>query len=242
MAHTLPDYTTKYKMSKIFGNADNAELAARLGSPLTYDRRGNVVWMDDFENGIIHWKKQSVAAPGSIESYVGHSYMGSTSMCQITSGTGADSVYAEKWFPLLYSSSIGIETMVNFSGTDVYIDLSFWGYSGTERFISVARWIPELHTIQYRDNGGGFQTLSTAIGGGTYGTSWMPLKLVVDHSTGYYKRILIGNDEFDCSTFEMQRIADARDGYLTARMLTYEQAAAQKTVYFDNVIITQNED
>ena len=46
MVHTLPDYSTKYRMTNVFGNIDHSELAARLGSPSTFDRRGNIIFMD----------------------------------------------------------------------------------------------------------------------------------------------------------------------------------------------------
>ncbi len=48
MVHTLPDYTSKWKMLKLSANVDNAELAARINGINTFDRRGNVLYIEDF--------------------------------------------------------------------------------------------------------------------------------------------------------------------------------------------------
>ncbi|GAH58675.1 unnamed protein product, partial [marine sediment metagenome] len=49
MVHTLPDYSTKYKMTNLFGNLDNSELAARIKPLSMLDRAGHLIWYDDFE-------------------------------------------------------------------------------------------------------------------------------------------------------------------------------------------------
>ena len=55
MVHTLPPWTSKYRLVKIFANVDVAELVVRLGSPVSFDRRGNVVLIDDFAASVIKW-------------------------------------------------------------------------------------------------------------------------------------------------------------------------------------------
>lgn len=55
MPRGMPDwgeYSPQEVVSKLL---DNAELAARLGSPVLFDRRGTVIFMDDFNCGVNHW-------------------------------------------------------------------------------------------------------------------------------------------------------------------------------------------
>jgi len=57
----LPDYAQPkpagaVPVGPVYTSTDTAELAARLGSPITFDRRGNVYWLDDFESGVDKWE------------------------------------------------------------------------------------------------------------------------------------------------------------------------------------------
>jgi len=59
-----PDYF-KYRLDSernVLG--DMAELAVRLKSPVTYDRMGDVVWMEDFATGVGRWRT-SLGGTGS---------------------------------------------------------------------------------------------------------------------------------------------------------------------------------
>ena len=55
MAHGAPDWFGTTPQGMVHRVADLAELAARLGSPDVFDRRGNVLFMDSFENGQNNW-------------------------------------------------------------------------------------------------------------------------------------------------------------------------------------------
>jgi len=55
MPHGAPDWSNVVKYYQVHRLDDMAELAARLGSVVQYDRRGDVFFMDSFENGKGKW-------------------------------------------------------------------------------------------------------------------------------------------------------------------------------------------
>ena len=57
MGHGYPDYGTQGPVSTVHSIQDLGELAVRLGSIVTFDRRGNVLWLDGFDSGIGAWSK-----------------------------------------------------------------------------------------------------------------------------------------------------------------------------------------
>ncbi len=88
MVHTLPDYTSKWKTQTVTAIADNAELAARLKSIVTFDRRGNIIWMDDFEGAILLWETALSGTDAAIAISAASAHQGSTS-CKLTAGKTA---------------------------------------------------------------------------------------------------------------------------------------------------------
>ena len=65
MAHTLPPWTSKYKLTEVFSGIDVNELAVRLGSPVNLDRRGNIVFIDDVEHALRKWEVSTTGDRGS---------------------------------------------------------------------------------------------------------------------------------------------------------------------------------
>jgi len=241
MAHTLPDYSTKYKMATIFGQIDTGELAARLGSPDTFDRRGNVVFMDDFEATVLHWGVFLVGAGSSVVLSTADVYRNSQSCKLHTDINLNDLAEIRRSFALPVNSKIGMEFSV--SGDFTNTNLEFWHsiYTGARLYVAKIRYHYTTKTLSYADSGDIFQPLSTTQGIGDASFFYSTFKLVIDYDTHKYVRLIVDKDTYDLSTYDLQWAANAT----TPRMHTIIQlkntAAAARTAYIDDVILTQNE-
>ena len=109
MVHTLPDYTTKYKTVRVFANLDHAELAARINNINTYDRRGNIMWWDDFEGSILLWDIGGSGTGRNAELSTAEPLVGSQ-CCKLTTG---DAINNEggifRFFQLPTTTTLGAE-------------------------------------------------------------------------------------------------------------------------------------
>ncbi len=124
MTHTLPDYTTKYKMTNIFSNIDTAELAVRLGSGVIYDRRGNVVDYDDFEHGSLKWDNDFTAHAGTVAVSTDTARSGGKSLKIVTANAVADRMNIYRYVTPTFNTNIGME--LSFAGVSSYYRL--WMY------------------------------------------------------------------------------------------------------------------
>jgi len=52
MAHGTPDWGVTASKKTIYSLHDMGELAVRLGSIVSFDRRGDVIFSDSFQNGL----------------------------------------------------------------------------------------------------------------------------------------------------------------------------------------------
>ena len=55
MTHGVQDFGASSGQNSTYGLTDLGELAVRLGSPVSFDRRGDVVMMETFEDGLDAW-------------------------------------------------------------------------------------------------------------------------------------------------------------------------------------------
>ena len=67
MARGGPDYGASSARYTIFPVTDLGELAVRLGSPVAYDRQGNVIYTESFENGLAGWDTDTSGAGASVD-------------------------------------------------------------------------------------------------------------------------------------------------------------------------------
>lgn len=241
MAHTLSPWSTKYRMVKVFGQIDSGELAARLGSINTFDRRGNVFWMDDFEGVGKKWRYAYSFNAGSIALSAARSYRGSQSM-KLTTYAGADE-YAElqKMFPNPSDTSIGVEAALYQDNSSDYFGIHILGYNGTHRYTAGVKWDWSAQEVSYYDSAGNPVLLDSYADKNYVDEYWLPIKIVFDWSTLKYKRIIVGGIEYPLTTISMQAAESSQEPAVQIKIRQYTTAAAAKTGYVDNVILTQNE-
>jgi hypothetical protein len=241
MVHTLPDYTTKYKLATIFANIDEAELSVRLGSNCIFDRRGNVVFSDSFEQSAIFWTQTISGAGTSIAQDTTTARTGGKSV-KFTLGAviGAETLIS-KYLQSLLEKRIGIEAHFSTESTAGTIEIRLDYTTGTRVYMSGIKYSVADEKIYYYASSGDFLTLATGIKIQHYKYTFIPIKYVIDLVTGKYVRLLFNNDVYDLSTYSLSSGAYVSAEYSNPWILCHNPSASQKIFYLDDVIITQNE-
>ncbi|GAI16225.1 unnamed protein product, partial [marine sediment metagenome] len=109
MTHGGPDWGTPGPLKTIYTLEDMAELVARLGSIVTFDRRGNIIWLDDFEGTLGKWGIETEGAGYSAQLSAEAARSGGFSAKLISPDDEEDRIGLKRWFPLPVESNIGFE-------------------------------------------------------------------------------------------------------------------------------------
>lgn len=241
MAHTAPDYTSKGKTARVFWSIDNAELAARLGSINTYDRRGNVVWYDDMETGANKWIKNTVGAGASIATTNTASRNGTYSMLLTTGSTLTFAATLTKNLPLPSLVKLGLELSLNFDADMESVAAFYMVRYNNVRYTAGVEFDHVNNVVKYWTSAGAW---SASVKSVTYLHTldmFYQSKLVVDFATGKYVRLLFGDASIDLSTISMQSAANAGNNILTVQIGATGTNAKNALCYIDDVILTQND-
>lgn len=216
------------------------ELAARLGSIVSYDRRGQTVVLDDFSAGWGSWRTSGSGTPVSA---ISCDYcMSAGYSAYLETEAVADAwIYATRYigsFPAQRAIGLGFWLMY----------YSFPGYwsAGYDWGDGTTLWQPRVKG-QYSD---GKVYLYNSVGGWTEIGTWDVgalgdqgfrfIKLVMDPTTGKYDYVVIDGVEYDASAVAVKSSTTAsRYIYLTL-MITANGATAAK-MYLDNVVLTTTE-
>jgi len=241
MAHTRPDYSTQHKMKTIYGEVDNAELSARLNSINHFDRRGNVFFMDDFENSLNKWNPTLNGLGAAVVISATRSRSASSS-CKLTAGSnGACWAGIARIHTLPVLSSVGFECSFAVDTINTYFQIRPWIYTGAMLLSPVIEINDNDNTIKYTDDLGAQINLTTAT---TFRNSeylFHTVKLVVDYNTQEYVRCIFDNTTYNMAGIPIQAAADATGSSIVFLALNVGRAANNDIVYVDDVIFTQNE-
>jgi len=109
MAHGYPDYGLAAALSTLYSTVDFGELAVRLGSPVRYERLGNVAFYDDFSAGIGTWYQTTTNGDETLEVRFGNGVWSGYAL-RMRPGLLADGLcYVLRRFPLRVLSKTGLE-------------------------------------------------------------------------------------------------------------------------------------
>ena len=241
MARGQPDYGMYQRKVVSATLADMGDLAVRLGSIVEYDRRGDIVYLDDFENTILKWfQLGSAGGIAVLDSVTAKS--GSQSVKFTTGPLLADAWAINKSFVILGTLRVGIEiSLCDLSpGCDLYFQISYWdGAAGRQARI----WYDNSADSFYVDDTvAGNWTFIANVGSMRGGEHlFYPIKLVVDFTTNLYERFLYGNTEYSISTITIPPTVLAGGAYLNAFISLSNAVAAVHNAWVDDFILTQNE-
>jgi hypothetical protein len=220
---------------------DAGELAARLGSIDTFDRRGNVLFLTSFENGIASWKTSVLGTGASIVHSTSRARNGAYS---VKMTAGSDAIQPTLfWVTLPYPalSKFGVE--VSFAlGSDINdIFFEFQLYDGTNLHDVSLELVVSTSTLYYKDSAGAYQPILTGLGLEANDYLFHTLKLAVDWPNEGYWYVILDSHEAGMSGIAYRKVADAGVSVLVFQIDLYSVATKNGYIYVDDVIITQNE-
>lgn len=241
MAHGQPDYGAYAPKETVGSMADNAELAARLGSIVTYDRRGDVVWYDDFESATLKWSSLGTDADADADISAAYARGGAFS-CKITCGTGPTNrggIQTYKPPPAL--SKVGLEVHWTRPLSDlVTVDFNLYVRHPSKDWDAGIRWVDATGTLEYWD-GAAWQTIEAGLGGRASYYLFHPIKFVIDLENDLYHRLIFQNREWDLSAYP---VATGGGGAIVETRIEVDSMGSgvlAPVYYVDDVILTQNE-
>ncbi len=241
MAHGTPDWGVTAGLETVYQMTDLGELAARLGSPITHDRRGDVVWWDDFEWSLNKWNDQWDGTGGGAAISTARARNGRCSAL-LTSGSDAGHFAGIQHFnPFPAPSMLGAECSFSLGGEVGAVRWQVNTYNGVEVVAYEVRILPATEVLQYLDSAGSYQDIATGVHLLADATLFHTVKLVVDAASGEYVRVVLNEETYPLAAIAAQGTPSSAAPaiILTAR---YEgRAGSNDLCYVDDAILTQNE-
>lgn len=239
--HGAPDWYKYRRDSSTFPVDDLAELAARLGSADTFDRRGDVIFMDDFGGGAPGWFRDSGGHNSEVSLSPLYALHGGWSMKLVPGSTLPMSAEISRNFAYPALSKLGFEVTLSMDMLldDVRIQVYF--YTGTYLYRAIIALDHANTRLRYYDVDGNLEILDDDVDPSTLTLQFSTVKFVCDFLTGYYTRLIFNSHHYDMSAYQMRRVPPGTPPRICFEIVSYSQAGKNTHTYVDNVIITQDE-
>lgn len=241
MTHGTPDWGVTSGAVTVYQLTDLAELAARLGSPVTFDRRGDVLYLEQFESGLSAWASGVHGTGATVDLSSARSRYGRYS-ARMVAGSD-DTPYAQiyRYFPYPVLSRMGVELGINLATPFSYVEIRHDVFDGANWLQFRLRYHYGSWALQYQDGSGAWVTFATTrtLAGSLY--QFSDMKLVSDPAAGEYVRCVVNSASYSLagvgaySTPLVAAPSRLLDIYL------YGVEAENDVLYLDDVILTQNE-
>ena len=241
MAHGTPDWGVTAGAVTTYQLTDLAEHAARVGSIVTFDRGGDVVFLEDFEAGLLRWTAEVGAADGAVTVSASSARSGRYSARLMADSDSSPFARVIHTRPTPAASAFGLEMSftVDDSTTDweMLLDyddgVTYWELRARYVWVpptSLDIWTP-TGWVAIADPGQLHESPST----------FHTLKLVGDPTTSLYTRLLLNQLSFDISTHTIKTGGTFRAHTLQIQLTHHGSEGVVAPAFLDDVIVTQNE-
>lgn len=241
MPRGAPDYSNVRAYGPLHRLDDMAELAARLGSPVVYDRAGQVVWFTDFEHGlqgsvitVDHENSEGIVSAS-------RSFRGAYSLKMHPRAAASSRV---SWIRLLHhlpAGDVGAEIAISLDTDPLTFELNLSDYAGDDQTQAVLKYLPATGNWEVGDNVLGWVGVLSGFSLYPSGGAWYPVKLIADFVSKKYVKVLIGEHVIDLSDYFLVVDPEVSPRQLTVGMTVRGNAATHAPVWIDGIIVTQNE-
>jgi len=241
MPRGLPDDSNIVKFGPTWTLTDHAELAARLGSIVTFDRLGTVIDLETFVKGRSRWQSLIWGVGGAIELSNFRSEVDGVSL-KLTSGTGLDPTVQTVWFlPFPELTRLGYEASYSFTGVLHRCYHGFNVFHGAYYDYFGLRWTLTTGEIAYRDITVGWIPTGVTLIPAAHTYLFNKIKLVTNALTGEYERMVVNDEGYSLKGRYAEQVGAPDDAHIQAFSRVWGNGVADMIAYLDSCIFTETE-
>lgn len=241
MSHGTPDWAEMAPRSTVYGGIALDELAARLGSIVTFDRRGDVVFASSFEEGLAPFYFSPPGLGGSVSWTAEHSRNGGFAAKIVTTNRTTLSMSLVRVQALPVLGNIGEEFSFTVDDDIGRVELRLELDDSVNAAEGRIRYLPPTGALEYWTSLGAWEEKVSGLALNPAPSHFHTMKLVVDFVNKVYKRAILNSVGYSLANIPLEEPDTAATAYLAAGLWTYPAIDDNITIYADDVIITQNE-
>jgi hypothetical protein len=225
----------------VLGLQDMGELAVRLGSINTYDRKGDTIWMDDFEDNINKWGA-ALAGAGAARALSTDCARNGAKSAILTGGSdGARYAHIYRQLPFPVLSSLGYEFSF-FPKSDMEsVEFRMLLQDGADAWSCMLRFIDATKDVEIRVAGGGWVKVCDYFPFYILGSPFVSVKIVADFINSKYVKLLMRNRIIDLTAYNLYTYGDVVTPQVSVSVKFTSDVGKNGIMYIDDVIVTQNE-
>lgn len=215
----------------------NAELAARLGSILSYDRQGSIVQQTDFSDGWGSWR-QSLLGGALLALTPGIGRMGGYAAKMTGGAVGTGKCTLLSYIPVLASDRVGLAAFLSVPIQTEYLQLEISYSDAVTRYQGWVRWDCAAEEIQILDDTPAWVPVMEDVDIYRHAQSFTFFKLVIDFTAGTYERVFFGPFEEDLTGYSLNPLAPVAYPSIYAAVRNEPRGGTTDTAYCDGIIVT----
>lgn len=241
MPHGAPDWYKYRRDSATYPVDDLAELAARLDSPITFDRRGDVTLIDTFKDGRRSWQAPAPGTGANTALSPDHFLTDGYSLAVTCPSDHAFDIHVYRYTPHIPHGAIGLEVAFTL---DLYtksfkIDLST--HDGVNNVFTYLIYTYATKRLQYYPASGSAVDLEPTVDVARNPRIFNHLKLVMDPTIPAYLRAILNHQSFPMADIPARSWPSSTTPSLLVNIEWIGTEGQTPTVYLDSVIVTQDE-
>jgi hypothetical protein len=236
-----PDFGVGTVTRGNIAQVDIAELAARLGSPINYDRQGKVVAFETFNYGITGWAEVGYPVTAYPIANTRFVLRGPYSIkCATTADSGSYSGIRRSYgYP--YPSRMGIEFHFKAIAAWEYLYLETDVYDGTDKFSVSWQFNENDNELKYMLNTGAYTVLDELdINRGSL-APFNAFKVVFDIPDEEYAYARLNERYYDLARVGLKKLTNTTNALIDVYLLLWTADTEVQTVWIDNIVITMDE-
>lgn len=236
-----PDNYHLRPASATYPVGDLAELVARLESVVLHDRRGDVLYWDNFAHALQHCGSGTTGAGSSVAGSTVTARHGANSIRMVADTGANDQARIIFVIPYRSLSNLGVEIAFTTPTQQTWFELSLLAWTGSRSVNGRLRFDRVAFDLQYYDSDGNWQNLDTNLQLPAAVHAFNLMKLVIDPVNELYVRAVVNASEYDLSAYAARAVDDPSAPTTELRIILNGGAAATSTCYVDDFIYTQDE-
>lgn len=241
MAHGRPDWGLTSATAFTYPMTDLGELAVRLGSIDFFERRGDALCLDGFEEGVGQWNRAGYGTGAKVElsSYFPKSGAFCARLTAGSDGMREATIWRHMALPALLR--LGFEFSFSLDTLTERLQARLFLYNGTESQNYQLRYHHVDEKLQVWDSDSTWKDVIATVALAPYLGLYHVIKVVIDPTVPCYERVLLDSDLIDLSGYHPVTAPGAAAPRLQVEAEHFSTPGNNAWSNIDNVIVTQDE-